>query len=108
MQKEGTLLAGQYQQGQTLEQTVNLGAGKCYTVLAVGVGVQEVDITLMLTTPIPGMNPVLQRDSGAGHQASLGGKGNCYKWPAPLPAQGKYVVTASKGAGIIASQLYAK
>lgn len=108
MAKDGPLVAGNFQQGQVLETPVNLQPNKCYTVLAVGVGIQEVDITLVLTTPIPNMNPVLARDSGGGSQASLGGKGKCYVWQVPVAAQAKYVITATKGAGVAAGQMYSK
>jgi hypothetical protein len=108
MTKEGPLVAGNFQQGQVLETPINLTPNKCYTVLAVGVGIQEVDITLVLTTPIPNMNPTLARDSGGGAQASLGGKGRCYTWQVPVAAQAKFVIMATKGAGIAAGQAYVK
>lgn len=108
MTKEGPLVAAQFQQGQVLETAVTLQPNKCYTVLAVGVGIQEVDITLVLTTPIPNMNPTLARDSGAGAQASLGGKGRCYTWQVPVAAGAKFVIMATKGAGIAAGQMYVK
>jgi hypothetical protein len=108
MQREGNIAAAQFQEGQVLEEPVNLQPGKCYTVLAVGAGVAEVDIALQLTTPMPGMNPALAQDSGSGQQASLGGGGNCYKWPWPMAGQAKYVIRATRGAGVIASQLYSK
>jgi len=108
MQREGNVAAAQFQEGQTLEEPVNLQPGKCYTVLAVGAGVGEVDIQLQLTTPMPGMNPALAQDSGSGQQAALGGGGNCYKWPWPMAGQAKYVIKATRGAGIVAAQLYVK
>ena len=108
MTPEGPLVAGQFQQGQTLETAVTLNPNKCYTVLAVGAGIQEVDITLVLTTPVPGMNPTLARDSGGGMQASLGGKGNCFPWRMPIAAPAKFVIVATKGGGIAAGQMYVK
>jgi hypothetical protein len=108
MTRVGAVVAAQFAAGQILETAVTLQPNKCYTVLAVGVGVQTVDITLVLTTPIPGMNPTLARDSGGGTQASLGGKGRCYTWPAPIAAQAKFVITATAGQGIAAGQLYVK
>jgi hypothetical protein len=111
MQREGNVVAGQFQEGQTLEGPFQLSAGKCYAVLAVGVGVMETDLTLVAS--VPGMNPVLAQDQGSGPKAVLGGGGNCYKLPIPagpfpvaFPA--KFVVRASKGAGVIAAQLYVK
>ena len=108
MQREGNVVAAQFQEGQTMESPVNLQPGKCYTVLAVGAGVGEVDIQLMLTTPMPGVNQTLAQDTGSGQQAALGGGGNCYKWPWPMAGQGKYVIKATRGSGIVASQLYTK
>lgn len=108
MQREGNVAAAQFQEGQSMEEPVSLQPGKCYTVLAVGAGVAEVDIALQLTTPMPGMNPALAQDSGAGHQAALGGGGNCYKWPWPMAGQAKYVIKATRGSGIVAGQLYVK
>ena len=113
MAREGNLIAGNFQEGQILEQPVNLVGGKCYTVLAMGVGaIAEVDIALVVTpqVQIPGFNGVVARDTTSGAQASMGGKGNCYKLPFPAPFQtpGKYVVKVSRGAGIAAAALYVK
>ena len=113
MAREGNLIAGNFQEGQILEQPITLQGGKCYTVLALGVGgIQEVDIALVATpqVAIPGFNGVVARDTTSGTQASLGGKGNCYKlpFPAPFSTPAKYVIKVSKGAGIAAAALYVK
>jgi hypothetical protein len=108
MQREGGVVAAQFQQGQVFEQPVQLAPNKCYTVVAVGVGIQELDIALVATTPIPNTSPVLARDSGNGAQTSLGGRGNCFRWQMPFPLQAKVVYTATTGAGIAAGQLYSK
>jgi hypothetical protein len=108
MQREGTVIAGQFKEGQTLEQPFQMLPGKCYTVLAVGAGVQEVDLTIVAVTPIPQASGVLAQDTGTGASASLGGKGNCFKWSLPVGINAKYVVKATHGQGIIASQLYSK
>ena len=108
MTREGGLVAANFQEGQILEQPINLVAGKCYTILAVGAGIQEVDIALIATSPIPQLTGVLARDTGGGNQASLGGKGNCYRLPLPINAQAKFVVKATRGAGIAAAAVYVK
>jgi hypothetical protein len=112
MQKEGPIVAGNFQQGQTLESQFQVQPGKCYTVLAVGAGVQEVDLVMLALTPVPGLSPELGRDKGAGHQASLGGRGQCIKPLTatlfPMPITAKWVVTARVGAGVIAGQLFSK
>src|SRR5262249_3467042 len=108
MQREGNVTAAQFQEGQTMETAVQLNPGKCYTVLSVGVGISEVDITLVATTPVPGMNPVLAQDAGSGHNEALGCNGSCFKWGWPMGIQAKYVVKATRGSGIAAAQLYSK
>jgi hypothetical protein len=108
MTREGGLVAANFQEGQILEQPINLVAGKCYTILAVGAGIQEVDIALVATSPIPGLSGVLARDTGGGNQASMGGKGNCYRLPIPINATAKFVVKATRGAGIAAAAVYVK
>ena len=108
MTKEGPVVAGNFQNGQTLEQSIQLNPGKCYTVLAVGVGITEMDVSLVLATPLPGMSPILAQDSSSGATATLGGKGNCYKWSAPLATPAKFVMKARTGAGVAAGQLYVK
>ena len=108
MAKEGATLAGNFQEGQTLEGTFTFQPGKCYTVLAVGAGIQEVDVEMQYVTPIPGLAPSIGKDSQKGTQASIGGKGNCLKPISPFPANAKYIVRATKGAGVAAAQLYVK
>lgn len=108
MQREGALSAANFQEGQILEQSLTLQPGKCYAVLAVGIGIQEVDITLASNLNIPGLTPVLARDTGSGSQASLGGKGNCYRVPVPVAVPAKYIVRASKGSGLAAAAVFVK
>jgi hypothetical protein len=108
MQREGNIAAGQFREGDSLEVPMQLNPGKCYTVLAVGAGIQEMHISLMSATPIPGQFQEVARDGGGGAQATLGGKGNCYKWPWPVGAQGKYVMKATRGSGVAAGALYVK
>lgn len=108
MQREGPVVAAQFQEGQILEQPIQILPGKCYTVLAVGAGIQEMDITLIATTPVPGLSPILAQDGGSGNQASLGGRGNCFKWSAPFGINAKYVLKATRGSGVAAGQLFVK
>jgi hypothetical protein len=106
---EGGVLAGNFQEGQVLEQQLQLLPGKCYTVLSVGTGtISEMDISLVLLTPVPGLSTVLAQDTGTGAKASLGGKGNCYKIATPFGVTAKWVMKATKGSGVAAGQLYVK
>jgi len=108
MQKAGPVVAGNFKPGQTLETTTQLLPGKCYTILAVGAGIQELDINLIALTPIPGMSPELARDNGTGANASLGGGGNCFKLPVPFGVNAKWIMTAKSGSGLAAGQMYVK
>lgn len=108
MNKEGAIIAGNFQTGQTLESTFTFQPGKCYTLVAQGAGVTEVDLEIQYVTVIPGLAPSIGKDSQKGAQASIGGKANCLRPLSPIPAQAKYIVKATSGAGVIAAQLYSK
>lgn len=108
MQKEGAPLAGQYQEGQVLEQAFTLQPGKCYTVVAAGVGPQELEVTLLPQTVIPGLPP-MGSAKGSAQKTVLGGGGNCIKlalMPVGVPA--KWVLKSTRGGGLVAGQLYVK
>lgn len=108
MAQDGNVVAAQFQEGQTLEVPFQMLPGKCYAVVAVGAGVQQSDLSIALVTPVPNVNPTLAQGSAAGPTASVGGRGNCYKWSAMFGVNAKYVVRATQGSGLIAAQLYSK
>ena len=109
MAQDGGPFAGQFQEGQVLEQQVNIAPGKCYTVIGLGLGVQELDVQLMLVTA-PGVPPILlAQDSTTGPQAILGGKqGGCFRNPTPIAGTGKVVMKAVKGTGLAVAQVFSK
>src|SRR5207247_560196 len=47
MKPDGSAFAGQFNEGQTLEQQVMINAGKCYTIVAAGMGMSQLDIQLV-------------------------------------------------------------
>ena len=108
MQREGNLVAGNFREGQTLEQMFQMLPGRCYTVLAVGAGIQQVDLAIVAVTPIPQASGVLAQAQGNGSSAALGGRGNCFRWDLPVGINAKYVIRATRGQGIAAGQLYVK
>jgi hypothetical protein len=108
MAKEGAPVAGNFQTGQTLESAFTFQPGKCYAVVAVGAGVSQVDLEMQYVTPIPGINPSIGHSSQKGSQASIGGRGNCLKPMSPFPANAKFILRATSGAGVAAAQLYSK
>ena len=109
MQPEGGAFAGQFTEGQTLEQPINLNPGKCYSVVGVGLpGVVELDVQIALQ-PLPTLPPtVVAQDNQSGAQAILGGKGSCFKNPTPIAAPGKVILKVTKGQGIAGAQVYVK
>jgi hypothetical protein len=108
MKPDGSPFAGQFKEGDTLEQAVNIQAGKCYTVVGASVGgIVELDIQLVAqTAPLPPV--VLAQDSTTGPTATLGGKGQCFRNPLPIGGPGKVILKATKGAGLAAAQVYVK
>jgi hypothetical protein len=109
MKAEGGAFAGNFTEGQTLEQPITLEPGKCYAVVGVSLpGVTELDIKIV-AQPVPQLPPaVLAQDSATGPTAVVGGKGNCFKNALPVPVPGKVILTVSKGAGISGAQIYVK
>ena len=109
MQPEGSAFAGQFQDGQTLEQTFNIAPGKCYAVVAAGLGIQEVHIQLAVALPPPLPNGVVAQDNGSSGpgMSSLGGKGTCWKNPAPFGGPGKAIIKV-RGQGVAAAQIFSK
>ena len=108
MAKDGPVVAGNFQAGQTLEGSFTFQPGKCYTLVAQGAGPSAVGLEMQYVTPLPGLAPSIGRSSQSGAQASIGGKANCLRPISPFPAQAKFIVTAKAGAGVIAAQLFSK
>lgn len=106
MQKEGPVVAGNFQAGQTLESQFTFQPGKCYTLVAQGAG-PTIELEMQYVTPLPGLAPSIGK-SKPGAQTSIGGKGQCLKPISPFPAQAKFIMKATSGAGVAAAQLYVK
>jgi hypothetical protein len=108
MQPEGSAAAGQCGEGQTFEIAFTMQPGKCYSAIAVGMGVQELD-AMIAAQPMPNLPPApLAQDSGSGAQAIVAGGGSCYKNFLPVPAPAKLIVKATRGQGAAVAQLYVK
>lgn len=107
---QGSMLAGSFQQGQSLEVTFNAQPGKCYTVVGAGLpNVQNLDLQLVAQTPLPGMgSPVLAVDQTSSPESVVAPHPNCYKWALPMATPLKVVMTVSAGSGIAAAQVYEK
>jgi hypothetical protein len=108
-QPEGTAFAGQFVEGQILEQPFNLLPGKCYTIVAASLGgVQELDVLLQgQVMPLP--PTVLAQDNTTGPTAVLGGKAaGCWKNPVPMGMPAKIILRVTKGSGMAAARVYVK
>ncbi len=106
----GSVIAGNFQQGQSLEAQIQMNPGKCYTVVGVGLPpVQNLDISLVPVVGIPGL-PVaaMAADNSVGANAIVGGKPNCFKWALPMSAMMKVIMTVSAGTGVAAAQVFEK
>jgi hypothetical protein len=106
----GAAIAGNFTQGQSLDQTVQMNPGKCYTIVGVGVPtVQNLDIQLVPSIAIPGFPAaVVASDSTVSSNAIVGQQPNCYKWALPMGGTMKVVMTVSQGQGMAAAQVFEK
>lgn len=103
------VIAGQFKQGQYLEQNFQMAHGKCYGAVAMGAGISEMHIRFELMQPVPGIqNPTLAEDKLTGQAAALGAKGQCYKWALPIGVNVRAIYTAQAGEGIAAGRVYFK
>lgn len=106
----GSAIAGNFQQGQSLEAQVQMNPGKCYTVVGVGLPpVTNLDISLVPALPIPGLPAAtMAADNTVGSTAIVGDKPNCFKWAFPMSGMMKVVMTVSQGSGVAAAQVFEK
>lgn len=99
----GAPFAGQFAAGQILEQKVQLTAGKCYTVVAMGLPpITEVNLELREK----GQEEPLAEDDGQGPQAVLGSRSSCFKPEKSGPVTLRLHVTG--GQGVAAAQVFQK
>ena len=105
----GSAIAGNFQQGQSLEAQIQLNANKCYTVVGVGLPpVTNLDISISAVPLIPGLPAItLAVDNGTGSTAIIGDKPNCYK-AGPISIPVKLTLTVTAGSGVAAAQVFEK
>lgn len=108
-QPDGSPFAGQFAAGQTLEQMINIKGNGCYTIVAASLGIQQLDIALVIQ-PAPQLQPItVAQSSGTGPNATLGGKATgCWRNPTPFAGQGKVILRATSGQGLAAAQVFSK
>lgn len=106
----GSAIAGNFQQGQSLESQVQMNPGKCYTVVGVGLPpVTNLDISLVPALPVPGLPAAtMAADNTVSPNAIVGEKPNCFKWAFPMSGMMKIIMTVSQGSGVAAAQVFEK
>jgi hypothetical protein len=105
----GSAIAGNFQQGQSLETQIQLNANKCYTVVGVGLPpVTNLDIALSAVPLMPGLPAItLAVDNSEGSTPIIGDKPNCYK-AGPISIPVKLTLTVTAGSGVAAAQVFEK
>lgn len=111
MKEDGAPIAGQVQEGGTIDRDISLQPGKCYTILGQGMGVTQLDMTLAFKPPMPGLPPVvLAQSATTGDKSSIapGGATKCYKTIGPIVVPATLSLKATKGSGAAGAQVYVK
>ncbi|HVH97081.1 MAG TPA: hypothetical protein VM869_00140 [Enhygromyxa sp.] len=107
MAPDGSIFGGHFEQGYVLEQLIEIQAGKGYTIIAVGDGIEQLDILLVAQEPgLPAR--ILAQSSTQGPTAVLGGRDSGGPWMNPSPIGGplQIVLRATRGAGSAAARAY--
>lgn len=103
----GVPFAGQFGEGEILEQRVTLVAGKCYTVVAAALP-PVADVSIELFALAEGKPPrSIGRDTEVGTQAVLGRKEGCFR-PQAGETSALLVLKVEKGRGVAAAQVFEK
>jgi len=104
MSPEGQPAKGQIQQNGHIQFIVNMDASKCYTIVAYGAGVADLDLNLLAP---PFYNVSAGTDGMAGPTAVIGGNPKmCPAIPVAIPY--KVDIFAKSGGGQVAAQVYSK
>lgn len=103
MQPEGNVMKQTLKEGETFPFTVTLSAGRCYTVVAVSPkdGVSDIDLKMLMP---PFYTMEVERDKRTDNVAVVGPQCPITIFPVPY----RMDVTAKKGSGPVAVQLFSK
>jgi hypothetical protein len=107
MAPDGSIFGGQFEPGDVFEQLIEIQAGKGYTIVAVGDGIEQLDILLVVQQPgLPAS--IVAQSSTQGPTAVLGGRSSGGPWMNPWPFGGplQIVLRATRGAGLAGAQAY--
>ena len=105
MTAEGQVAKGNLSEGGHVGFVVNMDATKCYTVVAYGAGVTDLDVNLLAP---PFYNVLAGQDGMAGPTAVIGAAPRPMCPLVPLAVPYKSDLYAKKGGGAVAAQVYSK
>lgn len=100
----GAPFAGQFKEGQELEQRVKLTPGKCYTVVAASLPPLT---SLAVSITSVSDDVVLKKETEGGTQVALGRKKECLVVTEPQ-SDVRITVLAEKGSGVAGAQVFEK
>jgi hypothetical protein len=105
MTPEGDVAKGTLAEGGHVGFIANLDASKCYTIVAYGAGVTDLDIHLLAP---PLYNFLAAQDGMTGPAAAIGAEPRAMCPIVPMPVPYKVDLHAKKGGGPVAAQLYSR
>jgi len=105
MTPEGQVAKGNLTEGQHIGFVTNLDPNRCYTIIAYGAGVQDMDVNLLAP---PLYNFLAAQDGMAGPTAVIGAGSKPMCPLIPMSVPWKIDLFAKKGAGPVAAQVYSK
>lgn len=108
MTPEGAPFTGQLAEGQKTSMTVTMTGGRCYTIIGVSppaVGVKDLNLEL-LTPPLYTLSA--GKDNTSSNEAVIGKSPSPTCPILPVPIAYRLDITAAKGAGPVAVQVYSK
>jgi hypothetical protein len=107
MHEDGPAVVASFMQGQIYEQEFMIQPGRCYTVVGVGLGIIELDMSVVVNQP-PAPEAALAQDDRSGPHSVVGGAGRCTSTTSLVPIPVKIRTTATSGSGIVMTQVYSK
>jgi hypothetical protein len=107
---DGQAIGGQFKAGDTLHLPITLKPGRCYTIVAVAVGISELDIALMVSASpaVPLPPTALAVDNMSGPTAVIGSGNSCFKNPTPIALPAVAVIRAKTGSGAALAQAFSR
>lgn len=105
MSPEGQVAKANMTEGQHVGFVTNMDPSRCYTIIAYGAGVQDMDVNLLAP---PLYNFLAAQDGMAGPTAVIGASPKPMCPMIPMSVPWKIDLFAKRGGGSVAAQVYSK